>query len=113
MTVGGVPQRDFVVADGFGDALECLMQLHRLCVPPMHDVLEPGRRRAAPYRLRDTTHAADERLQRSTNLLIAGIDGRGDRAHEIEIGAECIAARRCAHWFLFPPIPRPTRADNK
>jgi hypothetical protein len=103
MAVGGIPQRDLIATNGFRNAVKRLVQPHRLRVPAKYYVLESRRRRATPYGLRHTAHAADERLQSRTNLLIPAIDGRRHRAHEIEIGAECIA-NRCAHWFLFPPI---------
>src|SRR3984957_12210860 len=83
MIVGRVAQRDFVMANGFRDALQRVAQFHRLRVPAVHHILETRCRHPAPYRWRYTAHATDERLQRRSNLLITGVDGSGDRAHEV------------------------------
>src|SRR3984885_9882191 len=105
MIVGRVAQRDFVMANGFRDAVQRVVQFHRLRVPPVYDIPETRCRHPAPYRWRYSAHATDERLQRRPNLFVTDIDGHSDPAHEVEVGAERVATCRSAH--MFPSCPRP------
>ena len=49
MGVGRLTQGGFVVANGLRDAVQGMVEFHRLRVPPMHDVFESRRGRATPH----------------------------------------------------------------
>jgi hypothetical protein len=106
MVVGRLTQCGFVIAYGLRDAVEGIVEFHRLRIPPMHHVPETRRRGTTPYRRRHTAHTTDECLQRRSDLFISSVDRRSYRAHQIKIGAERVATCGYAHLFPFAHRPR-------